>query len=209
MKCAALAAVPAEPEAWEWRHVRASDCAAGKTVRDPRHLEREVARDAGHLERRRPGTAPGEWERVDPEPRRACAHSSPLNYDGTRHATCTLDESHDGRHRQGDLAWTDRTMPCREADPEPREEPCTAHIAHGPGHQSKTYCEVRGPHEVHEATYGECEQRARWRDGGYTDLLRVKGIEFNPESYPENMAMTGFHDEPPPEPRLQDGGEHV
>lgn len=44
-----------------------------------------------------------------------CNHRAPLNYDRTRHATCALPAGHGGRHRQGDLAWTDRTMPCREA----------------------------------------------------------------------------------------------
>ncbi len=58
---------PAEPEAWEWRgHApewgRASD--AG-TLEEARKWAQPVP--VAHLERRRPGTAPGEWERVDPE----------------------------------------------------------------------------------------------------------------------------------------------
>jgi hypothetical protein len=30
--------------------------------------------------------------------------------------------------------------------------PCPAIIAHGPGHQSRTECEIRGRHEIHQAT---------------------------------------------------------
>jgi hypothetical protein len=67
---------------------------------------------------------------------------------------------------------------------------CTAFLAHGPGHQSRSWCEVEGEHDVHVTHYhGEC---ASWRNGEYTDRLRAKEIEFDPESYPENMAMTGF-----------------
>lgn len=43
-----------------------------------------------------------------------CGHCSPLNYDQTRWAICALPNGHEGEHRQGDLAWTDRTMPCRQ-----------------------------------------------------------------------------------------------
>ncbi len=81
-------------------------------------------------------------------------------------------------------------------------ERCIAYVCHGPGHQSKTYCEKRGPHEIHEATYGADQQYALWRDGDYTNQLRAKAIKFNPTSYPENIAMTGFFDEPP-----QEGGD--
>jgi hypothetical protein len=75
--------------------------------------------------------------------------------------------------------------------------PCQAFIWHGPGHQSDTRCHVEGEHEIHEAIYGSERQLARWRDGDYTSKLREQGIEFNPESYPENIAMSGFFDEPP------------
>lgn len=79
-------------------------------------------------------------------------------------------------------------------------EPCSARLYHGPGHQSRTSCRLLGEHEVHEAVYGGDQQVARWRDGSYTDLLREKSIDFDPGSYPEDMAMTGFFDEPPEEP---------
>lgn len=32
--------------------------------------------------------------------------------------------------------------------------PCAFKINHGPGHQSETYCEVKGPHETHGMTIG-------------------------------------------------------
>jgi hypothetical protein len=76
--------------------------------------------------------------------------------------------------------------------------PCDAYLWHGPGHQSRTRCRVKGEHEIHEAEYGGGV--ARWKDGSYTDGLRAKGIDFDPESYPENMAMTGYFNEPPEEP---------
>lgn len=80
---------------------------------------------------------------------------------------------------------------------------CPATLYHGNGHQSQTPCRVEGPHEIHEATYWNAntgyEQVARWRDGEYTGSLRAKGINFDPESYPENLGMTGFFDEPPQE----------
>jgi hypothetical protein len=76
---------------------------------------------------------------------------------------------------------------------------CGAWLGHGPGHQSRTRCRIRGPHEVHEAIYGSDQQLARWRNGSYTNKLREQGIEFDPAAYPEDMAMTGFFDEPPRE----------
>lgn len=42
-------------------------------------------------------------------------------------------------------------------------EPCPYAVFHGPGHQSRTRCRIRGPHEVHEAIYGEFNQYATWR----------------------------------------------
>ncbi len=65
----ALAAVPAEPEAWEWRAVeRHSGEQYGSPMSD-RAARLYIARgDLAHglaLERRR---APGPWERVDPKP---------------------------------------------------------------------------------------------------------------------------------------------
>lgn len=57
-------------------------------------------------------------------------------------------------------------------------KPCTAILRHGPGHQSRTTCEVLGPHEIHEALY--------YPDGGYGTTARWKGEE----------AYSGHFDEP-------------
>jgi hypothetical protein len=54
---------------------------------------------------------------------------------------------------------------------------CLAALHHGPGHQSKTYCQVKGRHVVHRATYGSHEQTMEWREKGKT-------------------TCTGFFDEP-------------
>jgi len=55
-------------------------------------------------------------------------------------------------------------------------EPCTAYLQHGPGHQSKTFCFLRGRHEIHQTIYGSAQQSASWRGPS---------------------ATTGFFDEPP------------
>lgn len=47
--------------------------------------------------------------------------------------------------------------------PEQGEKQCKASIWHGPGHQSQTYCQKHGPHEIHETIYGSRNQFARWR----------------------------------------------
>lgn len=55
---------------------------------------------------------------------------------------------------------------------------CKAVIHHGPGHQSRTHCHVKGEHDVHEAVYGSFRQVATWRG---------------------NEVFSGFFDEPPAE----------
>jgi hypothetical protein len=51
------------------------------------------------------------------------------------------------------------------------ESRCPAHLYHGPGHQSKTYCRVRGEHEIHEAVY-DGWTFAEWRgDEAMTDFF--------------------------------------
>jgi len=55
-------------------------------------------------------------------------------------------------------------------------KPCTALIFHGPGHQSRTKCMLRGPHTIHKAYYGRYEQLAQWEG---------------------DSAFSGFFDEPP------------
>jgi hypothetical protein len=59
-----------------------------------------------------------------------------------------------------------------------KEGLCLAILHHGPGHQSKTYCRVRGKHTIHRATYGSYEQTMEWRE--------KKG----------KKTFTGFFDEP-------------
>lgn len=63
---------------------------------------------------------------------------------------------------------------------------CTAVICHGPGHQSKTKCQVLKPHIVHEAVYGSCEQHAQWEG---------------------ERVFSGFFDEPPEYPKRKDAGK--
>ena len=58
------------------------------------------------------------------------------------------------------------------------EGKCCAILFHGPGHQSKTFCQKLGKHRVHECIYGCYEQEASWR-----------GME----------KCTGFFDEAPEE----------
>ncbi len=60
----ALAAAPVEPEAWEWR---VSDGAGGWGPASKSLAAEFLGADLA-IERRRPGTPPGEWERVDPDP---------------------------------------------------------------------------------------------------------------------------------------------
>jgi len=39
---------------------------------------------------------------------------------------------------------------------------CNAVLYHGPGHQSKTFCECKGPHKKHKCTYGSYNEEAEW-----------------------------------------------
>lgn len=55
---------------------------------------------------------------------------------------------------------------------------CIAKLGHGPGHQSTTYCEVKGKHKVHECTYGSYSQFAQWI--GPTWKLKFTGYFDNP-----------------------------
>ena len=49
---------------------------------------------------------------------------------------------------------------------------CRAVIWHGPGHQSKTRCQVQGPHTVHRAIYGRFDDEAEW-EGDETFSSRI------------------------------------
>jgi hypothetical protein len=79
-----------------------------------------------------------------------------------------------------------------------QDAPCTATLYHGPGHQSKTPCRVRGPHTVHEAVYGEGQLLAQWTDGSYFRELQKACIKA-PDWVDVGTAMTDFFDRPPEE----------
>ncbi len=57
-------------------------------------------------------------------------------------------------------------------------EKCSAILWHGNGHQSRTKCQLKGPHLTHYAVYGSDSQEAYWKGG---------------------EGVTGFFDEPPEE----------
>lgn len=40
---------------------------------------------------------------------------------------------------------------------------CCAVLNHGPGHQSHTFCECKGEHKRHHATYGCYDQYMEWK----------------------------------------------
>ena len=52
---------------------------------------------------------------------------------------------------------------------------CTAVLHHGRGHQSETFCELMGQHDVHRCEYGR-----------YGEIMEWRGM----------TASTGFFDEP-------------
>lgn len=39
---------------------------------------------------------------------------------------------------------------------------CSAVVHHGPGHQSKTHCQRKGPHTEHYAMYGSYNDEIEW-----------------------------------------------
>lgn len=70
---------------------------------------------------------------------------------------------------------------CNRCETEKRrkkEGKCIAILCHGPGHQSKTYCQKIGKHAVHMARYGCYDELATWR-----------GMK----------KFTGYFDDPPSE----------
>jgi hypothetical protein len=81
----------------------------------------------------------------------------------------------------------DRPVPTIDDDNPPDERvpysgyDCAAILFHGPGHQSRTPCRIRGSHPIdgdHEVIYGEDQRYAHWRGP---------------------KATTGVFDEPPRE----------
>jgi hypothetical protein len=60
----------------------------------------------------------------------------------------------------------------REAERTQKGE-CNAQLHHGPGHQSHTYCQLKGPHKIHLANVGF--EVAQWKTkhvfSGYFDEM--------------------------------------
>lgn len=82
-----------------------------------------------------------------------------------------------------------------EMDGRRRHAQCCARIWHGGGHQSGTYCEVEGPHDLHRATYGECNWVAEWRTGQFVEEFARAGADW----WDPRDGTTGFFDDPPQE----------
>ena len=40
---------------------------------------------------------------------------------------------------------------------------CNAILHHGPGHQSRTFCELKGNHKIHKTEYGLYRQVMEWK----------------------------------------------
>ena len=70
---------------------------------------------------------------------------------------------------------------CKTEQRRKKEGQCCAILFHGPGHQSKTYCQVKGKHIKHK---GRIVHRARY--GCYDQIMEWHGTE----------GFTGFFDEP-------------
>jgi hypothetical protein len=96
-----------------------------------------------------------------------------------------------------EIAWDDKHPRIPKWCPLPNQKntrqakrradtPCLAEIWHGPGHQSRTRCHLRGPHDIHCAVYGCYDQVARWRG---------------------KQVFSGYFDEPPEEPRASRKGQ--
>jgi hypothetical protein len=66
----------------------------------------------------------------------------------------------------------------QEAERKSRGE-CIAKLGHGPGHQGKTYCDVKGPHKIHHCVFGSYREDATWTG----NVHRIK--------------FTGYFDEAP------------
>ena len=64
---------------------------------------------------------------------------------------------------------------------------CKAIICHGPGHQSKTRCQIKWRHSVHAAFYGSARQFACWKG---------------------DKICSGFFDEPP-DPAVDETKQYV
>lgn len=73
---------------------------------------------------------------------------------------------------------------CKEEKQRKKANLCCAILAHGPGHQSKTYCDQEGKHTIHTCRYGSYDQIATWKG----PITKIK--------------CTGYFDDPPIEKGL-------
>lgn len=59
-----------------------------------------------------------------------------------------------------------KTLGCARCSMDKRRKEqglCLAILNHGPGHQSKTYCQVNGKHRIHSCVYGRYDQEMQWK----------------------------------------------
>ena len=61
------------------------------------------------------------------------------------------------------LPSSDGCNRCRVENERKAEGKCCSVLHHGPGHQSRTYCELVGPHSIHQASYGCYDEFMQWR----------------------------------------------
>ena len=61
------------------------------------------------------------------------------------------------------LYMGDRCSICATEERRKANGECNASLWHGPGHQSRTYCQVKGPHKIHRAIYGCYNQEMEWK----------------------------------------------
>jgi len=72
---------------------------------------------------------------------------------------------------------------CKTEAKRKKEGCCLAILHHGPGHQSKTYCQIKGKHTIHRTRYGSYEQVMEWRTkkgkptctGYFDEPIELKG----------------------------------
>lgn len=70
--------------------------------------------------------------------------------------------------------------------PKPSEsKPCGAVIYHGPGHQSKDFCDMKGPHKQHVAEVPELYWSTKKAFSGYFD----QSPEFRGEPLRKKLAV--------------------
>ena len=81
------------------------------------------------------------------------------------------------------LRWiSEKCFKCKEETQRRKEGKCCAILGHGPGHQSKTYCQVIGKHKTHECIYGNYDQVATWR--GPVNKIKFTSYFDEPPNYP-------------------------